>query len=328
MHPCNRRQVVLGAALYAAAPTLLWAQQDYPTKPIRFVVPYPPGGIADIMARVLQPGLQAHLGQPVLVENRAGAGGNLGTDVVAKAPGDGYTILFGASGPLAVNQTLYKGKLPYDPEHDLRGIAQLAAFPLVLVARPDLPFSTVPEFIAWLKASPEGPRAYASAGNGTPQHLAAELFARSANLKLRHIPYRGAGPAIIDIIGGRLPFMFENAGGAIPHVRSGVLKAVAVTSARRLDVLSTVPTLAEGGVTGFDFTAWNGASAPRTTPDAVIDKLNRAFQEVLRAPAIQAKWAELGSFVTTGTASAFDALIHAESRRLGALVTELGVTAG
>lgn len=325
MHP-NRRQVLLAAAM-GAATGVAWGREDFPSKPIRFVVPYPPGGVADIMARVLQPRLQERLGQPVLVENKSGAGGNLGTDQVAKAPADGYTILFGTSGPLAVNKTLYKGKLPFDAEKDFRGVGQIAAFPLVLVVRPDAPFSTVPDFIAWLKASPQ-PRAYGSAGAGSPQHLGAELFARSVGVKLLHIPYRGAAPAIVDIIGGQLPMMFENAGGATPHIRSGALKAIAVTSSQRLQTLPDVPTFQEGGVTGFDFTAWNGVAVPQSTPDPAVETLNRAFRAVLQEPAIRAKWTELGSFVVTSTPAEFDALMRAESRRLGALVTELGVTAG
>jgi tripartite-type tricarboxylate transporter receptor subunit TctC len=307
------------------SPSALWAQGAFPAKPLRFVVPYPPGGIADSMARLLQPVLQAQLGQTVVVENKSGAGGNLGTDFVAKSAPDGYTILFGASGPLAVNKSLYKGHMPYDPDRDLRGVAQLAAFPLVLIAPKNAPFSNTATFLAWLKKSAQ-PQSYGSAGNGTPQHLAAELFARSAGVKLVHIPYRGAAPAIFDMLGGRIPFMFEIAGGAIPRVQSGQVQAIAVTSSERLKALPQVPTLAESGLPGFNFTAWNGASVPSATPDAIVARLNRAFNDSLRDPAIQQKWEELGSLVTIGSAAQFDALVHSESRRLGTLVTELGIT--
>ena len=308
-----------------ASPSVLWAQGTFPTKPLRFVVPYPPGGIADSMARLLQPVLQAQLGQTVVVDNKSGAGGNVGTDFVAKSPPDGYTILFGASGPLAVNKVLYKGRMSYDPDRELRGVAQLAAFPLVLIASKDAPFSSTASFLAWLKKSGQ-PQSYGSAGNGTPQHLAAELFARGAGVKLVHIPYRGAAPAIVDMLGGRIPFMFEIAGGAIPHVKSGRVQAIAVTSSERLKALPDVPTLAESGLPGFNFTAWNGASVPSGTPDAIVARLNQAFNESLRDPAIQRRWEELGSLVSTGSPAQFDALVRSESRRLGALVTELGIT--
>jgi tripartite-type tricarboxylate transporter receptor subunit TctC len=306
------------------APAALWAQGTFPAKPLHFVVPYPPGGIADSMARLLQPVLQAQLGQTVIVENKSGAGGNVGTEFVAKSQPDGYTILFGASGPLSVNKSLYKGRMGYDPDRELRGVAQLAAFPLVLIASKNAPFSSTQTFLAWLKKSGEA-QSFGSAGNGTPQHLAAELFARSAGVKLVHIPYRGAAPAIVDMMGGRIPFMFEIAGGAIPHIKSGNVQGLAVTSSERLKALPEVPTLSESGLPGFNFTAWNGASVPSGTPDAIVARLNQAFNQALRDPAIQRRWDELGSLVATGPASQFDALVHSESRRLGALVTELGI---
>ena len=321
----SRRNLLAGGLAAVLAPRALLAQAPFPSRPVRFVVPYPPGGIADAMARLLQPLLQAQLGQPVLVENKPGAGGNLGTDLVAKSTADGHTLLFGASGPLAVNRTLYQGKLPFDPERDLRGVAQLAAFPLVLVVHRKLPVQNTAEFLAWLRHGES--RNYASAGNGTPQHLAAELFARSAGVKLEHIPYRGAAQAMVDLIPGRIPFMFEIAGGAIPHIASGNVRPVAVTSAERLPALREVPTLSESGLPGFNFTAWNGASVPAATPQPVVARLNEVFQQVLRDPGIRRKWEELGSLVATGPASDFDALVHSESRRLGALVRELGVTA-
>jgi tripartite-type tricarboxylate transporter receptor subunit TctC len=322
----TRRDALAGGlAAGLLLPRALLAGTAFPSRPLRFVVPYPPGGIADAMARLLQPALQAQLGQPVVVENKPGAGGNLGTDLVARSAADGHTILFGASGPLAVNRTLYQGKLPFDPERDLRGVAQLAAFPLVLVVHGKLPVANTGEFLAWLRRGE--PKSYASAGNGTPQHLAAELFARSAGAKLQHVPYRGAAQAMVDLIPGRVPFMFEIAGGAIPHIASGNVRPIAVTSAERLPALREVPTLAESGLPGFQFTAWNGASVPAATPEAVVSRLNEAFRHVLREPAIRRKWEELGSLVATGPAAEFDALVHAESRRLGDLVRELGVKA-
>lgn len=320
----TRRAALAGALLGLVAPAAVRAEGPFPSKPLRFVVPYPPGGIADTMARLLEPLLRAQLGQPVVVENKSGAGGNLGTEFVAKSAPDGYTVLFGASGPLAVNRTLYRGHLGFDPERDLRGVAQIAAFPLVLIASRAVPATNIEQFLAWLRNGE--PKTYASAGNGTPQHLAAELFARSAGVKLVHVPYRGAAQAMVDLIPGRIPFMFEIAGGAIPHIASGEVKALAVTSDRRLKGLPNVPTLAESGLQGFDFTAWNGASVPTGTPDAVVLRLNEAFQQALRDPGLQRRWDELGSLVVTGPAASFDALVRSESRRLGELVRELGVT--
>jgi tripartite-type tricarboxylate transporter receptor subunit TctC len=320
----TRRAALAGALFGLLAPAVMAADGPFPSKPLRFVVPYPPGGIADTMARLLQPLLSAQLGQPVLIDNKSGAGGNLGTEFVAKSAPDGYTILFGASGPLAVNQTLYRGHLGFEPERDLRGVAEIAAFPLVLIASRKVPAANMKEFLAWLRTGE--PETYASAGNGTPQHLAAELFARSARVKLVHVPYRGAAQAMVDLIPGRIPFMFEIAGGAIPHIAAGDAKALAVTSDRRLKALPDVPTLAESGLQGFDFTAWNGACVPSGTPDAVVTRLNEAFQHALGDPGLQRKWDELGSLVATGSAASFDALVRSESRRLGALVQELGIT--
>ena len=301
------------------------AAQPYPSKPVRFIVPYPPGGIADLQARLVQPKLQESLGQPVVVENRAGAGGNVGTDFVAKSPPDGYTILFAASGPLAINKALYKS-LPFDPDRDLRGVVQLAAFPMVLVVGKDVPAANVAEFIAWLKSGAK-PQPYASAGNGTPQHLVAEFFAKTVGVKLEHVPYKGAGPGMSDIIGGQVPFMFEHIGGAMPHVRSGRLRALAVTSVERSAALPNVPTLAESGLRGFEMTAWNGVSVPRATPDTVVETLNKAFRHALNDPDIRARWAEQGSLMVAGSGAEFDALVKSESDRLGRLVRETGATA-
>lgn len=320
----DRRTFLLQLCALAALPVSARAQGDFPSKPIRFIVPYSAGGPADMMARLVQPGLQQVLGQPVLVENRTGAGGNLGTDFVAKAEPDGHTLLLGASGPLAVNKALYRN-LAFDPERDLRGVVQIGAFPLVLVTTAETPAKTPQEFIAWLKDGPESRRTFASAGSGTPQHLAAEMFARSAGLKLVHVPYKGAGPALVDVMGGQVPFMFEITAGAIPHVRAGKLRAIALTSAQRSPGLPDVPTLAESGLEDFEFTAWNGVSVPRATPDAVVERLNAAFRQVLSEPGLRAKWAELGALLPLGPASEFDALVRRDAQRLGRLVKEHGI---
>lgn len=320
----RRLACVVGAVVFALSGAVAVAQ-TFPAKPIRFIVPYPPGGIADLQARIVQPKLQAALGQPIIVENRTGAGGNIGTDHVAKAAPDGYTILFSASGPLAINKSLYKS-LPFDPERDLRGVVQLAAFPMVLVVNADVPAKDAAEFIDWVKSSAQ-PQPYGSAGSGTPQHLVAELFAKMIGAKLEHIPFKGSGPALNSVMARQIPFMFEHIGGVMHHVHSGRMRALAVTSAVRSAALPDVPTLAESGLKGFDFTAWNGVSVPRETPDAVVETLNKAFRQALNDPEVRARWAEQGSLSVAGSGAQFDSLVKAESERLGRLVRETGATA-
>ena len=313
------------AALLLAACVALpaHAAAPYPTpgKPIRFVVPYPPGGPTDLMARILAPGLQQRLGVPVIVENRAGAGGNLGTDAVAKSAPDGHTLLLAASGPMAVNQTLYPA-LPYNPVKDLAPVIQISAFPLVLEVHPDFPARSLKEFTAALKAKPTGYN-FASAGNGTPQHLAGEIFNKQAGVKMQHVPYKGAGPALNDLLGGQVPIMFDILASSIQHLKGGKLIPLAVTTAKRSPALPQVPTLAELGMP-IDFAAWHGIAVAAGTPAPIIRRLNETLNAIFAEPATRERWEAIGSPIVGGTPEQFGSLVLTESVRLGRVVKESG----
>jgi tripartite-type tricarboxylate transporter receptor subunit TctC len=300
------------------------AADVYPSKPIKFIVPYPPGGPTDAMARLIQAPLQAKLNTPVVIDNRGGAGGNIGTGMVAKSPADGYTILLAASGPMAVNKTLYK-TISFDPEKDFAPIIQISAFPLVLEVHPSVNVTTVKQFIAMARDKPET-LSFASAGNGTPQHLAGELFNTAIGAKLQHVPYKGAGPALNDVIGGHVKVMFDILGSSVQYIKTGKLRAIAVTTATRSPTLPDVPTLAEAGVPGYDVTGWHGIVVPAGTPKPVIAKLNQALNDIFADPAFKQKWEELGTPVVGGTPEAFGALMRSESVKLGKVVKDAGVT--
>jgi tripartite-type tricarboxylate transporter receptor subunit TctC len=309
--------VLLMQALGAAA-------ADYPSKPIKFIVPYPPGGPTDAMARLIQTPLQAKLKTPVIIENRGGAGGNIGTDFVAKSPADGYTIVLAASGPMAVNKTLYRS-IPFDSQKDFAPIIQISAFPLVLEVHPSVPANNIKQFLALAKDKPTD-LGFASAGNGTPQHLAGELFNTATGLKLQHIPYKGAGPALTDVMGGHVKVMFDILGSTVQYIKSGKLRPLAVTTATRSPALPDVPTLAESGLTGYNFSGWHGIVAPAATPKPVIAKLNQAINEIFADPEFKKRWEELGTPIVGGKPEAFGELIRSESAKLGKLVKDAGVT--
>ena len=314
----------LGMASLGALPAL--AQDVYPNKPIRFIVPYPPGGPTDLMARLLQTEMQTRLGQPIVIDNRAGAGGNVGSNEVAKiAPADGYTLLLAASGPMAVNTTLFRN-MPFNSLTDLAPVIQISSFPLVLEVNPSLGVTTVKELVAIAKAKkPE--LSFASAGNGTPQHLAGEMFNTQMGVKVVHIPYRGAGPALNDLLGGQVNVMFDILGSSLPYIKAGKLTPLAVTSAKRSSLLPNVPTMAEAGVSGYEFTGWHGIAVRAGTPPAIIDKLNSTLNAIFKTPEIRKKWEALGTPVVGGTADQFGSLIKTETVRLGKVVRESGVTA-
>ena len=300
------------------------ATDVYPSKPIKFIVPYPPGGPTDAMARMIQGPLQAKLNTPVVIDNRGGAGGNIGTGMVAKSPADGYTILLAASGPMAVNKTLYKS-ISFDPEKDFAPVIQISAFPLVLEVHPSVSVSDVKHFIAMAKEKPDA-LSFASAGNGTPQHLAGELFNTAVGTKLQHVPYKGAGPALNDVIGGHVKVMFDILGSSVQYIKTGKLHAIAVTTATRSPALPDVPTLAEAGLAGYNFSGWHGIVAPAATPKPIINKLNQAINEIFADPAFKKKWEELGTPIVGGTPEAFGALMRSESVKLGKVVKDAGVT--
>jgi tripartite-type tricarboxylate transporter receptor subunit TctC len=317
---------LLGIAVLAAS--LLAAQSaaaQYPSKPIRIVAPYPPGGPTDILARLLGQRMHEDWGQPVIVEAKPGAGGNVGTDYVAKAAPDGYTLLMGASGPLAINVTLFS-KLPYDPTIDLTPVIHVASVPLVLVAHSSLPAKSTEELIALLKSKP-GQFDYASAGPGTPQHLTGEMFKSMAGLDVVHIPYKGAAPAIADVIGGQVPFMFDSMISSIAQVKSGRLRALAITSAKRSALLPDVPTLRESGVPNFEATAWYGVVAPAAVPKEIIARLNGEMLKVLTMPETRQRLAEFGSDFVGGPSEQFGQFIKAEIAKWGKVVRDSGAHA-
>lgn len=302
------------------------AQTSYPSGPLRFVVPYPPGGPTDLMARLLQPELQKRLGVPVVVENKSGAGGNIGSAEVARqVPADGQTILLAASGPMAVNGVFYKS-MAFSALSDLAPVVQLSAFPLVLEVHPSVKASSLAEFIAVAKAQKE-PFRYASAGNGTPQHLAGELFARASGVRLIHVPYKGAGPALTDLLGNQVEVMFDIVASSLQYIQARKLKAIAVTSAKRSPALPDVPTMAEAGLASFDTTAWHGIAVRSGTPAPVIKKLNATFLDIFKDPAFRAKWEAIGTPVVAGTPDDFGRLIRTESVRLGRVIRDSGITA-
>ncbi len=324
-----QRRTLLTTALLGAlaqgglsAPAL--AQDSWPSKTIRFVVPYPPGGPTDMMARLLQGELAKRLGVTVVVDNKGGAGGNLGSAEVAKqAPADGHTLLLAASGPMAVNPTLYRS-MPFNPQTDLAPVIQISSFPLVLEVHPSLGVKTVKDLIALAKQNKS--LSFASAGNGTPQHLAGELFNTQMGVEITHIPYKGAGPALNDVIGGQVGVMFDILGSSLPHIQSGKLVPLAVTSAKRTAQLPNVPTMAEAGVPGYEFTGWHGIAVRAGTPPAVIDKLNGTLNAIFKEAEFRTKWEALGTPVVAGSAAAFGELIRRDTVRLGKVVKDSGAT--
>ena len=287
----NRR---LPLALLAALPWLPLAAQaaDFPSKPLSLVVPFAPGGPTDAMARVLAAALKGPLGQTVLVDNKAGAGGNLGAEAVARAAADGHTLLFGTSGPLAINQYLYP-KIGYDPLKSFAPVIQVGYLPNVLVVHPAVPARSVPELVALAKARP-GTLNYASSGNGASSHLAGVMFNLRAGTDLQHIPYKGTGPALNDLLGGQVTMTFTDVLTALPHIQSGKLRALAVTTASRSKALPEVPTLAEQGVKDMDVSVFFGIVVPAGTPSDAVARLNAAFVKVLVDPEVRGKLAAQG----------------------------------
>ncbi|MBX3656341.1 MAG: tripartite tricarboxylate transporter substrate binding protein [Ramlibacter sp.] len=287
---------------------------DYPNKPIRVVVTFPPGGSADAVVRMLVPRLNDKLGQPVVVDNRPGAGGNIGLTVVAKAaPGDGYTLGVGAAGALSANSSLY-AQMPFDPVKDLRPVSMLAAIPFVIIGHPSVAARNLHDLIALAKAQP-GKLSIAHGGNGTAMHLSAALFAQMADVKLVEVPYRGSGPAALDVLSGQVPLAVVDLPSALQHIKAGKLIAYGVTSPQRLPMLPDVPTVAEAGLPGYDSTGWFGVVAPAGTPPAVITRLNTEITAALNDEAIKTSMRNLGVEPAPGTADAFEAYIRSETEK-------------
>ncbi|RYX94405.1 MAG: tripartite tricarboxylate transporter substrate binding protein [Comamonadaceae bacterium] len=312
---------LIGAGLLSAAPAFA---QAFPNKVITIIVPFAAGGTTDILARVVGQGMSAELGQQVIVDNRAGAGGNIGGQMVARAPADGYTLFMGTVGTQAINAALYK-KMTFDPVKDLAPLTRVANVPNLLVANPAQPFKNVKELIAYAKANP-GKLNFGSSGNGSSIHLSGELFKSMTKVDMQHVPYRGSAPAMTDLLGNQVAIMFDNMPSAIQHVRSGKLRPLAVTTAKRSPELPDVPTIAEAGVPGYEATSWFGLLAPAGTPPAVITRLNTAIVKVLADPAVKKKIEEQGAEVVAETPAQFAAFIQSESVKWGKVVRESGAS--
>ena len=325
LHHTTRRTLLASLAVAAAGALPLGAlAQNFPTKPITIIVPFSAGGTTDILARIVGQGLTTELGQSVVVDNKPGAGGNIGGSLAAKAAADGYTLFMGTVGTHAINASLYK-KMPFDPVKDFAPLTRVANVPNLLVANPAQPFKTVPELIAYAKANP-GKLNFGSSGNGSSIHLSGELFKSLAKVDMVHVPYKGSAPAVTDLLGNQIGIMFDNMPSAIQHVRSGKLVPIAVTTAKRLPELPNVPTIAEAGVAGYEATSWFGMFAPAGTPAPVVAQLNKALVKVLNQAEVKKKINEQGAETVSETPEQFAAFIRAESVKWAKVVKESGAS--
>ncbi len=309
--------------------TLAWSgpalAQNFPSKPIRFVVPYAPGGSTDIVARILAQKLSDAMGQQVVVDNRPGAGGSIGADVVAKSPPDGYTMVTAVTGTMAINQFLYR-KLPFDPDKDFAPVTQVGSLPLILVVHPSLPAKNVREFIAMAKAKP-GQLNYGSSGVGTATHMTTELFKSMAGVDLVHIPYKGSGQVMGDVIGGQLALIFDQIVSSLPHVQGGKLRMLAITSAKRFPSLPDLPTIAESGVPGYESISWAGVAVPAGTPKEIIARLHAEIVKVLAAPDIRERFLRDGIETIGSTPEQFTEHIRRERIKWAKVVKDSGAKA-
>ena len=312
----------LASTLLVCIPLLAVAQaSDFPNKAIRLIVPFPPGGATDAAARLVAGKMSEHWGQPVLVDNRAGAGGNVGSDLVAKSPADGYTLVMGVTGSHAINTSLYS-KMPYDPVADFVAISQVAVVPNVLVVHPSVPARNLAELVALAKKEP-GKLNYASLGNGTAAHLGMEMLKTEAGVDISHTPYKGSAPAVSDLLGGQVQMMVDGLPSALPHVKAGKLRAIALTSLRRSPSLPDLPTIAET-FPGFYADAWSGLFAPKGTPQPVVDKLSAEVQRILKLPDVREKLAALGAEPVGSTQAEFTAHVKREIDKWAKVVKTSG----
>ena len=301
--------LALATLFMLAAPMAAQAQAAYPDKPIKFVVPYPPGGGTDVVARIVQQRLQAALGQPIVIDNKGGAGGSLGTDIVAKSAPDGYTVLFTLSSH-TINPAIFP-KLPFDTIKDFEPVGLVASLPQLLAANMAVPVRTVADVVAQAKAAPDK-FSFASVGNGSPGHLAGELMVLRTGAPMAHIPYRGGGPAVTDVMGGQVPLLWVSIPAAAAQVKAGKLRALAVSTTKRSPAFPDVPTMQEAGVADFEVDSWYAMLVPAKTPRPIIDKLNKALNTVLSEPAIRAQLIEQGADAVGGTPEALGKVIAAE----------------
>lgn len=323
----KRRAALLVFALAAVLPAAAQAQSAWPNKPVRIVVPFAPGGTTDILARAIAPELSRVFGQSFVVDNRAGAGGNLGADIVAKSAADGYTLLMGTVGTHGINKSLYS-KLPYDPQKDFAPITLVAGVPNVMVMNAEnakaLGINTVPDFIRYARANP-GKLNMASSGNGTSIHLSGELFKSRTGVFMTHIPYTGSSPALMGMLSGQVDVMYDNLPSALPHIRSGKLKAFAVTSVQRSAAMPELPTIEEAGpLKGFDASSWFGLLAPVGTPADVVVRLQQETAKALSSPAIKEKLLSQGAIPSGNTPQEFARFIDDEIRKWAPVVKNSG----
>jgi tripartite-type tricarboxylate transporter receptor subunit TctC len=299
------------------------ANAQYPTKPLRLVVPFAPGGSTDIFARLIAERVQGPLGQPVVVENRAGAAGNIGAEAVARSAPDGYTLLMATTRVMAINNALYKN-MTYDAAKDLEPVLFVASITNVLIVAPDFPAKNVAQLIALAKKEP-GKLSFASSGAGSSTHMSAELFKSLSGADILHIPYKGSGQALPDLMSGRVSMMFENAPGAVSHIKAGKVRALAQTGSKRSASMPDLPTVAESGVPGYESLSWSGIAVPAGTPRAVVDRLNRDFNSILATAEMRQKLAEQGAETIGGPPEAFAQHIRAEREKWSRLIREKNI---
>jgi len=314
------RVALAGVLAFVAFPA---AAQNYPTRPVKMIVPQPPGGGTDIIARTIGDALSRSTGQNFQVENKPGAGTVVGTEAAAKAPADGYTLLVGLTANMAINPSLF-AKLPYDPVKDFTAVAMLADYPFLVVVNNELPVKTIADLIALAKSKP-GQINFASAGNGTGQHLSTELFKMLTGVNMQHVPYRGAAAAYPEIMSGSVPVFFDNIASALPQVKGGKVRAIAITSAGRSPAVPDIPTIAESGVPGYAYHTWFGLWAPTGTPLAVVDKLNTEVQAALREPAVRERIAAQAGEPSTMKRADIDAFVKDEVAKWAKVVAAAGV---
>jgi tripartite-type tricarboxylate transporter receptor subunit TctC len=316
-----RRLLALLSIVFVCSPAFA---QPYPAKPLRLVVPFPPGGPTDITGRTIAEKLQQRLGEPLIVENRPGAGSIIGTDAVAKSPPDGYTLLLG-SNSIAL-QPLLQAKLPYDPQKDLAPVILAVRIPNVLVVNPSVPAKTVTEFIALARAKP-GTINYASVGNATGPHLFAELFRSLTGVNIVHVPYKGTAPAVNDLLGGQVQALFDSLATALPNIRAGKLRALGVTSLQRSKSAPDIPTLDESGAPGYEATGWFGVLVPAGTPPGVVTRLNAEIGTILKMPDVEERFLKFGAESGGGSPADFAAFIRSEQDKWGKIIREAGIKA-
>lgn len=322
----SRRFMLRSALCLAAFHHLAGHADAWPNAPIKWVVPYPPGGTTDMLARVIAVKLGERLGQPIVIENKPGAGGNIGTDHVAKQPANGYTMLMGNIGPISVNPSLY-ANLSYDPIKDLAPVTLLLEVPNVLVINPALPVKSVQELIAY-GSRQNAPLSYATPGAGTSLHLAGELFAAKSRMRLTHVAYKGSAPGLNDTMAGHVPMMFDNLPSALQLVKTGKLRALAVTSSKRSPMLPDVPTMEEAGVPDYAVTGWFGVMLRAGTPKPIIEKLHGELSAILAMPEISAKLEEMGGIVSGAGPEAFARFIATETEKWSKLIKSAHISIG